>query len=357
MTNNSTQPNYPGEFPHQSVEDSRKSAQGVTETGQQQRKLLAARLSVISNIALILFKIIVGVISGSVSIISEAIHSGVDLLASFIALFSVRTSHLPADDAHPFGHGKIENISGTIEALLIFLAALWIIYEAVDKLMNISPLESLAWGVVVMLVSTLLNWGVSIFIFKVGNESDSIALKADAWHHWTDVYTSLGVMVSLALIWLGGIMYPAVYLQWLDPLCAIFVALIITHAAYKLTVTSARDLIDAKLPGEEEHWIIQLIAEYRPSLHGFHRLRTRKAGNFRFVEFHIKVDPDMSVESSHNIAEELTAKIEQHFPKASVIVHTEPCSAVCEKQCLAGCFLSQKERDNMIQLSILNEHL
>lgn len=112
----------------------------MIETDQQRRKLAAARLSVISNSGLIIIKIIAGLLSGSVSIISEAIHSGVDLLAAFIALFSVKTSHVPADELHPFGHGKIENISGTIEALLIFIAAGWIVYEAVDKLLYVRPL-------------------------------------------------------------------------------------------------------------------------------------------------------------------------------------------------------------------------
>lgn len=327
------------------------------EVGLQRRKMAAARLSVYSNSSLILIKVIAGVLSGSVSIISEAVHSGVDLLAAFIALFSVKTSSLPADEVHPFGHGKIENISGTIEALLIFLAAGWIVYEAIDKLMNVKPLAALSLGVGVMMVSSVVNWLVSSILFRVGRESESIALQADAWHLRTDIYTSLGVMTGLALIWLGGIIYPRVYLQWLDPACAIFVALIITHAAYKLTVTSGRDLVDAKLPEEEERWIMHLISEYRPSLHGFHRLRTRKAGNFRFVEFHIKVDPDMSVESSHDITEELATRIEKHFPKASVTVHTEPCGTECEEKCLAGCFLSQHERDNMIQMSALNKHL
>ncbi len=322
----------------------------MIETDQQRRKLAAARLSVISNSGLIIIKIIAGLLSGSVSIISEAIHSGVDLLAAFIALFSVKTSHVPADELHPFGHGKIENISGTIEALLIFIAAGWIVYEAVDKLLYVRPLTSLGLGMAVMLISALVNWAVSRFLFKVGREADSIAIQADAWHLRTDVYTSSGVMAGLALIWLGGLLVPETNLHWLDPVCAIAVALIIIHAAYELTVKSAMDLLDAKLPEDEEIWIGGLISEYRPSLHGFHKMRTRKSGNFRFVEFHIKVDPDMSVEASHHITEELSSRIEKQYPKASVTVHTEPCDGKCQDHCLAGCLLNEIERDKLKQI-------
>jgi len=318
----------------------------VRKLNQQKRKLAAAILSVISNSALIIMKIAAGILSGSVSIISEAIHSFVDLLAAFIALFSVKTSHTPPDSAHPFGHGKIENISGAIEALLIFLAAVWIISEAIDKILYKKPLVSLDLAIVVMMLSALVNWRVAGFLFKVGGETDSIALEADAWHLQTDVYTSLGVMASLAFIRLGNLLFPEVYLQWLDPVCAIAVALLITHTAYKLTLRSAQDLLDARLPEDEEAWLRRLIAEYQPALHGFHKLRTRKAGNFRFVEFHIKVDPAMSVETSHDITEDLSVHIEERFPGASVTIHTEPCDK-CEGNCLKGCLLSRTEREDM----------
>ncbi len=145
---------------------------------------------------------------GSVSLISEAMHSGVDFLAALIALFAVKTSGKAADIDHPFGHGKFENISGTIEALLIFLAAVWIIYEAIEKLIHPLPLEDVVLGVAIMLISVVVNTFVSNIIFRVSKETDSIALKAEAWHLRTDIYTSLGVMSALTVIWLGGILRP-----------------------------------------------------------------------------------------------------------------------------------------------------
>lgn len=310
----------------------------------QQRKERVALLSVVSNSLLVILKLAVGFMIGAVSIVSEAIHSAVDLLAAFIAMFSVKTSSVPADRRHPFGHGKIENISGTIEALLIFIAAAWIIYEAVKKILHPEPIEYLGWGVGVMLVSALCNILVSGRLFEVARETDSIALEADAWHLRTDVYTSAGVMLSLAILWAGGRVFPGVDLTWLDPAAAIGVALLIFKAAYDLTLRSAKDLMDVQLPPDEVGWIRDLILAHRPVIHGFHQLRTRKAGNFRFVEFHLKVDPGMTVEDSHRITEELSGKIEGHFPRSSVTVHIEPCDGDCVGNCLEGCLLTEEAR-------------
>jgi len=315
----------------------------------QQRKLNAAWLSVFSNIGLVMMKLTAGLMIGSVSIISEALHSGVDLLAALIATYSVKKSGIPADTGHPFGHWKIENISGTIEALLIFLASGWIIYEAIDKLLNPEPIEYVSWGVGVMLISTLVNIIVSEMLFKVAKETDSIALEADAWHLRTDVYTSAGVLASLMLIWASHWISVEPDIHWLDPVAAIGVALLIMRTAYNLTLHSARDLMDTKLPADEETWIRRLIETQQPLIRGFHRLRTRKAGNFRFIDFHIKLDPHMSVEASHGITEELTTNIKKRFPDASVTVHTEPCDGKCVGECLSGCLLSGTERENVLQ--------
>ena len=315
----------------------------------QKRKERVAGLSIISNTVLVALKLVVGLMIGSVSILSEAIHSGVDLLASVIAMFSVKTSSIPADAQHPFGHGKVENISGTVEALLIFAASGWIIFESVDKLRHPQTIESVGWGIVVMLISAVANLIVSRALFQVGRETDSIALQADGWHLRTDVYTSAGVMTSLAIIWIGHRLTPDPNVHWLDPVAALGVAALIIHAAYRLTLQAARDLLDTQLPPEEETWIRDLIRAHRPVIHGFHKLRTRKSGNFRFIEFHIKVDPEMSVGVSHRITEELSNSIEQHFPAASVTIHTEPCDGRCDESCRFGCLLNEEKRKEIMR--------
>jgi cation diffusion facilitator family transporter len=299
-----------------------------------------AMLSVASNSFLVLFKVIVGVAIGSVSIISEAIHSGVDLLAAVIAMFSVKTSSVPADDHHPFGHGKIENISGFVEALLIFAAAFWIIFEALKKLNTPQVMENAEWGVGVMLFSAVMNFIVSQKLFKVGKEADSIALQADAWHLRTDVYTSAGVMFGLSIIWLGHKFFPDPNIHWIDPVAAIFVAVLILRAAYNLTVHSLRDLIDAKLPQEEEDYIRDIIS-HQQAVYGFHQLRTRKAGHVRFVEFHMKVAPQMSVMESHGITKILKKDIRKKFSDCVITIHIEPCDGDCSDNCLSGCLLDE----------------
>ena len=309
------------------------------------RKSSVALLSVISNTLLVLLKLTIGTVIGSVSVISEAIHSGVDLLAAVIALFAVRTSGKPADIDHPFGHGKVENISGTVEALLIFLAAGWIIFEAVKRLMNPEPLEDVGWGVAVMTVSSAANILVSRKLFKVGKETDSVALQADAWHLRTDVYTSAGVMAGLAIIWIGKLVLPGTDLDWVDPVAAIGVALLIIKAAYELTVEASRDLLDVSLPKEEEARIKKQIATFAPGVRGFHRLCTRKAGSHRFVEFHMIVEPSMSIDESHRIADMVTCSIKQQYPGTTVNIHIEPCNCASITEGKCDCLLSTEERE------------
>ncbi|MFH0921575.1 MAG: cation diffusion facilitator family transporter [Fibrobacterota bacterium] len=312
------------------------------------RKTSVALLSIISNACLVGLKLLIGLFIGSVSVMSEAIHSGVDLLAAIIAYFSVRESAKPADKDHPFGHGKVENMSGTIEALLIFMAAVWIIYESVHKLLY--PPKDLATpglGVAVMLLSCIVNIFVSGRLFKVGTETDSMALKADAWHLRTDVYTSLGVMAGLALIWGLETLFPWMNVEWLDPVAAIGVALLIFKAAYTLTKQSSRDLLDVSLPDEEEALIRHHIREFAPTVRGFHRLRTRKAGAQRYVEFHMLVDGRMTVDESHRITDLLRDAIREHYPRTIVTIHIEPCENKCTEECKNDCLLIKKEREQV----------
>ena len=308
------------------------------------KKTRVAALSVLSNGALVSGKVIVGMLTGSVSVLSEAIHSSIDLLASLIALVAVRTSGKPADPEHPWGHGKVENLSGAIEAILIFVAAIWIIYESVHKLLNPQPLDAVGLGVGIMALSSIVNIIVSRALFRVGRETDSVALIADAWHLRTDVYTSLGVMVGLGIITLGGLFFPKTDLTWLDPAIAICVALLITKAAFQLTRQSIADLLDTSMPENEKVWITSYLRHEIREACGFHRLRTRKAGATRFVEFHLIVDADMHVDDSHAITDRITADLRGRFSGCNVTIHVEPCDGSCKDACVAGCLLDAGER-------------
>lgn len=287
-------------------------------------KSRVAALSVASNTSLVIFKVIVGLSIGSISVISEAIHSGVDLLAAIIALYAVTHSDKPADKRHPFGHGKIENISGVVEALLIFLAAGWIVFEAAKKLMHPEPMDTATWGIVVMGVSCAMNLVVSKMLFKVGKATDSIALQADAWHLRTDVWTSFGVMAGLAVILVGKFVSPGTYLDWVDPFAAMAVALLIVKAAWELTAQSFHDLLDVSLPDNEVEKVRRILDNARPRIDGYHALRTRKAGAARFVEVHVIVDPAMTVDESHALTDRIADSVNEQIGKTRVTIHIEP---------------------------------
>jgi cation diffusion facilitator family transporter len=308
------------------------------------KKIGVAALSVASNTLLVVLKLVVGILIGSVSVMSEAIHSGTDLVASVIALFAVRASGRKADERHPYGHGKFENISGVVEALLIFAAAAWIIYEAVHKLVRPQEVQMPIWGVGVMFVSALVNIVVSRRLFKVGNETDSVALQADAWHLRTDVYTSAGVMAALLVVFIGRLVSPALDLHWVDPVAAILVALLIMKAAYDLTRDSARDLLDVSLPHEDVSWIGDFIAESWPAVRSFHHMQTRKAGPYRFIDFHLVVEGRMPVEEAHALADEIVVAIKGRVPESRVLVHVEPCDYQCKESCVNGCSVEPEAR-------------
>jgi cation diffusion facilitator family transporter len=299
-----------------------------------------ARLSVISNSGLVLMKFIVGFAIGSVSIISEAIHSSMDLIAAVIAFFSVRKSAEPPDAHHEFGHGKFEDISGLIEALLIFVAAILIIREALLKLIGepselLKP-ELLIFGIVVMGISALVNWFVSHRLMKVAKQSESIALESDAWHLRTDVYTSLGVFSGLILIRLTGITI-------FDPLFALGVAIVIMKAAYDLTRRSLSDLIDHSIPAGDEKRIKEIICDHASSYAGFHGLKTRRSGPEIFIEFHLVVPGNVTVIQSHDLSDHLESDLNVEFPRANITIHTEPCNEGCTR-CGTFCTFYDKNK-------------
>ncbi len=303
-----------------------------------QLKEKTARLSVLSNTCLVLMKFVVGFAIGSVSIISEAIHSSMDLIAAVIAFFSVRKSAEPPDAGHLFGHGKFEDISGLIEALLIFVAAILIIREALIKLLG-EPVEHftpelLIYGIAIMGISALVNWYVSQRLMKVAKQSESIALESDAWHLRTDVYTSVGVMVGLVLIKLTGI---AIF----DPVFALGVAVVIMKAAYDLTVRSFADLIDHSLPKEDNKRIEEIICEHASIYAGFHDLKTRRSGPEIFIEFHLVMPGEITVLESHDLADHLESDLNIEFPRANITIHIEPCNEGCTR-CGSFCTFYEK---------------
>jgi cation diffusion facilitator family transporter len=293
-------------------------------------KTSAAGLSILSNSMLVALKLTVGIIMGSVSVISEGVHSTVDLIAAMIAFFSIRAAAKPADKEHEFGHGKIENISGTIEALLIFLAAILIIYEAIVKIINRAQPEFITLGIGIMAFSAVANFFVSRRLHRIAHSTDSIALEADAWHLTTDVYTSLGVFAGLIVVEIT---------HWyiLDPIIAIGVALLIIRAAWNITRKSISGLVDVRLPKEEEDIITASIIEHLGEITGFHELRTRKAGSQRYINLHLVLPKSVTLEEAHRLCDHLEGDIKNKLSNGLVTIHCEPCEQGEDGSCPPEC--------------------
>lgn len=282
-------------------------------------KVKTAKLSIFSNVFLILLKMVVGIITGSVSMMSEAIHSGIDLIASVIAFFSVKISSKPPDKDHPYGHGKYENISGVLEAILIFIAAIWIIYEAVERLLHPKDISNILYGVLVMLISMIVNFFVSRKLYLVAKKYDSIALEADALHLKTDVYTSLGVALGFLLIYFTGYI-------WFDSVIAILVAILIIIESFSLLNSAFSPLVDSQLP-EREIGLITNILDNKlrdDSQIKYSRIRTRKSGSQKYLDFILSFPNETTVKKAHDYCDEIEDLINIEFKEIDINIHIEP---------------------------------
>ena len=285
-------------------------------------KTRAAALSIASNALLIALKLAAGAITGSVAILTEAMHSSIDLIASFVAYFSVREADKPADADHPYGHAKIENLAAAIEAMLILIGSGVIIYAAVRSLANGPEIHSLGVGIFVIGFSIVANVVVSTLIARRARDTDSPALEGDAAHLRTDAATSAAVLLGLVLVQLTGAV-------WLDPVIALVVAAAIVHAGVRLLMRASRVLVDEALPQEELDAVRDAIAEFGPrGVCGYHKLRARRAGSRRYVDLHVQFTSGTTLEDAHATAHALQDAIRARLRGADVLIHLEPEASV-----------------------------
>ena len=282
-----------------------------------QNKKLAAMVSVVSNTFLIILKIVCGFLSGSVSVISEALHSLCDFFASCIAFFSIQKSSKPADKDHQFGHGKFEDLAGFIEAILIIITAVFIFCVAINKVVHHSydAMET-KLGIVVMIISILINCFVSAYLFKVAKNTDSVALLVDAHHLWADVYSSAAVLLGLVVIH-----YTKCY--FIDPILAIIVGFLILRTGIKLAKESSRNLLDEALPDNYSDKVKEIIAQDFPNVQ-IKSIRTSKTGTNKNIQLEILMDPDFTLKEAHDICTRLELKISALFCDIKIIIHPEP---------------------------------
>lgn len=294
------------------------------------KKKIVAVLSITSNVILSVLKIITGIISGSLSIISEAIHSLSDFFASVLTFFSVMKSSQPADSDHPYGHGKYEDMAGFIEGLLIIFAALFIILEASKKIVfgiNIDAENDL--GIIVMLMAVLSNIVVSSLLLKVAKETSSISLYADGEHLRTDVYSSLGVMVGLVFIKVTGY-------SILDPIIAILVAVVIFRVGYSISKKAGSNLLDHSLPEENINNIKQIIKDYSADVTlKRNSIKARQVGPTKDIDLILQFQENTSICECHKICDEIEKQIRLLYPNCSISIHAEPIcyKKNCQKLC------------------------
>jgi cation diffusion facilitator family transporter len=294
-------------------------AQPIAPAAFDGRKAGAARLSIVSNSALIVMKLVAGAVTGSIAIITEAVHSGIDLLASIVAYFSLRKADEPADEDHLYGHAKAENLAAALEGALILVGAGVIVYEAVRRLASgTDAVNDIGFGIAVMGISAVVNIVVSTYLYRQARLHDSPALEGDAAHLRADSLTSIAVLIGLVLIEITGI-------AELDSIVALLVASAIVYAGIRIVSRSSRMLMDEAIPPEELGAVREVIESYRGTeLLGYHKLRARRGGSARYVDVHLQFAPGTSLERAHSTAHSLQESIKGRIRNADVLVHIEP---------------------------------
>lgn len=282
------------------------------------------QLSIAAAVATIALKMFAWWLTGSVSLLSDAMESFVNLAGATFALWMVSLARMPADNNHPFGHGKAEYFSSGFEGLLILGAAGAIIVTAVDRLLNPQPLEALDVGLAFSLLSTLINFGVARTLSRAAVRHRSVALEADARHLMTDVWTSVGVVIGLVAVALTGWL-------WLDPLIAIGVGINILREALHLVRGATDGLMDRAIPADEENAIREVLDGFAGEQVSHAELRTRLAGHQRFAAVTLRVPDDWSVRKAHDMADRIEAAVGAKVHGIELVTHVEPASSAPSK--------------------------
>lgn len=279
-------------------------------------KRRAATLSLAFNLVSTIVKIVAAVLTGSVSLLSEATHSFTDVFASAIAYASVRAGAAPPDDEHPYGHGKIESLAGFAESILLFGVVVYVVIEAISRLVDPQPITQLDLGVAVMAASAIGAFLAAHFVGKIGNSTHSLALQSNAQHLMVDAVTSLGVLVGLGVVWATGV-------PWADSILALAFSVWMGYGAWKLAHRAIHDLIDVRLSDPEIAEVRTLI-ESEADVIGYHRLRTRRSGSVRYVDMHLVVPREWSLVEAHDLADRLEKLIAAKLAPANVVIHVDP---------------------------------
>jgi cation diffusion facilitator family transporter len=292
-------------------------------------KLRATRLLVAVVAGLIALKVVFGWVSGSVAMLAQAADSLLDLVAAVVSASAVRVATQPADEEHPYGHGKVEDLAGVAQAVLILIVAGFIIYSSVDRLVEGARLMFLEGSMGVMVVSVMVSVVMARYLKRVARVTDSVVLEANANNIAADVYSALAVLVGLAAVRLTGA-------AGVDSIIAIGVALYIVKVAIDTMHKPLSGLLDQRLPEGKEAVIRACLRRHAGEVAGYHALRSRRAGSQLYVDAHLVMSKDIDLSSAHSICDRIEKEIESELPGISATIHAEPCDGQC-KYCRADC--------------------
>lgn len=280
------------------------------------QKRRAAAVSLGFNLLSTLVKGVAALLTGSVALLSEAVHSTTDVIASVVAFVSIRVAAAPPDEEHPYGHGKVESLAGFGESILLLLIVLYIVFESIVHLLANEPVRMVGLGLWVMALSTIGATAAGLFVSRIGRETNSLALQSNGQHLRVDAITSVGVFAALLTTWLT---------KWnrADAIFAMILAIWVGFGAYRLAVQALQQLIDRRLPDDEVLRIREIIASHEGVLN-CHRLRTRLSGAHRYIDFHIVVPNDLSLVAAHDLADRLETAISRALVPAHVVIHVDP---------------------------------
>ncbi len=292
------------------------------------RRVRAGIVSISSAVGLCAAKLAVGLFTGSLGVLSSAFDSLADIFMSAVNLFSIRQSMQPPDAKHPYGHGKVEALATLFQGAVIAYTGVWVMREGYTRLLSGKAPESADGGIAIMLVGVFASLAITRYLRRVGRETGSSVLTADALHFATDVYTNGGILAALVVFRFTG-------WKWIDPGIALLVGIYILYAAGKLLFEAAQELLDRTLPDETVARIREVIESHKPMLVDYHDLRTRRAGSECHVDLHVVLCREATVEDAHSVADHLEKEIGALLGNANVVTHIDPCKVECEgpKKC------------------------
>lgn len=296
----------------------------------------SAMLAIIVIGIMAFVKLVAGLLINSVALLSEGLHTFIDLFAAIVSYYTVKAAAAPADSEHRYGHGKIDNIAGIVQAAFIFVPTIIIIYRAIIGIINLETVLTgggVGFGILVMLLTILVNIFLAIRLLNVAKKYKSEAIRAAAYHQLNDLWTSLGVFLALGIIWLKP--------EWkiLDPIVALLVTGISIHMAFSLLKVSIDRLVDKSAGVKVDRSILDVLDSKKPLIRGYHNLRTRMAGSTVYIDLHVEICGELSFHEAHTLTEEIEREIMEKLDEPDVIIHIDPCVDDCE-----NCELDQGKR-------------